>query len=159
MHLIVNSVKSWSWQYRPWLSKHFVPQSVHPPSVGCVTIHYCTLPSGWLDCRSACCSIWPWGPSARAVWDLWGRLPAQEEGEGHAGCKWQWMVKWIVNVRIVDMAIVNIRRSEFLCFPGSASDIMWYVHGLTKLCDQNVSHGKAQPERYWKWKGNSNYWW
>ena len=78
---------------KPWLSKYCVPHAAYTPSVGCVTIHYCTLPSGWLDCHSACCSLWPWGPSSRAVWDLWGRLPAQEEGEGLADCKWQWM-KW-----------------------------------------------------------------
>ena len=74
---------------KPWLSKYFVLHSTYTSSVSCVTIHYCTLPSGWLDFHSACCSIWPWGPSARVVWYLWGRLPAQEEGEGYADCTWQ----------------------------------------------------------------------
>ena len=78
-----------------------------PPTPLLLVVSQSTIvpfPSGWLDCRSACCSIWPWGPSARAVWDLWCRLPAQEEGEGHADCKWQWMVEWIVNVHMLDMA-------------------------------------------------------
>ena len=55
-------------------------------------------PLGRLDCCSDCCPLWPPEPSARAVQDLWGRLPAQDEGEGHAGCKWQWKVEWIVHV-------------------------------------------------------------
>ena len=64
----------------------------------CSCVCVCCSPSGRLDCCSACCSLWPSEPSARAVWNLWGRLPAQEEGEGHADCKWQWMVEWIVHV-------------------------------------------------------------
>ena len=55
-------------------------------------------PSEWQHCSSSCSLQWPQGPSARAVWDLWGRLPAQGEGEDHADCKWQWMVEWIVHV-------------------------------------------------------------
>ena len=54
--------------------------------------------SGWLDHCSGCCSLWPPEPSARTVRDFWGRPPAQEKGESHADCKWQWMVEWIVHV-------------------------------------------------------------
>ena len=42
------------------------------------TIPFAPSPSGGLDCTSGCSSQWPQAPSARAVWDLWGRLPAQE---------------------------------------------------------------------------------
>ena len=60
--------------------------------------------SGWLDCRSACIWLWTCETSSRAVWFLWSRLPAQEEGEGHADGKLEWMVEWIVSVHNLDMA-------------------------------------------------------
>ena len=60
--------------------------------------NFACSPSGQLDCCSACCLPWPPEPSARAVRELRGRHPAQEEGEGHADCKWQWMAEWIVHV-------------------------------------------------------------
>ena len=60
--------------------------------------NFACSPSGRLDCCSSCCFLWPQRPSSRVVRDLWGRLPAQEEGEGHADCKWQWMVERIVHV-------------------------------------------------------------
>ena len=60
--------------------------------------NFACSPSERLDCCPTCSSQWPPEPGARAVWNLWGRLLAQEEGEGHADCKWQWMVEWIVHV-------------------------------------------------------------
>ena len=167
MNLIVNNVKCWSLA----IDHDFLNTLCHtPPTPLLLVVSQSTIapsPSGWLDCRSACCSIWPWGPSARAVWDLWGRLPAQEEGEGHADCKWQWMVEWIVNVHKLDMAgFVCIRwkftrRSEFLCFPRQH---MRY-HAICAWSDGTLwtkpsyCHDKLQPDTYWKWKGNSNSWW
>ena len=118
---------------KPWPSKYCVPHSTHTSSVGCVTIHYCTLPSGWLDCRSACCSIWPWGPSARAVWHLWGRLPAQEEGEGLADCKWQWMKWQSVPVVYSSMCVWHTEWHDTMSFDVVVSGHYAYtknIHGI-----------------------------
>ena len=88
-----------------WFSRNFVLFGVFSYSLIYTTQHtfdvpflFAPSPSGWQHCSSACSSQRPQGPSARAVWDLCGRHSAQEEGEGHADCKWQWMVEWIVHV-------------------------------------------------------------
>ena len=74
--------------------------------------HFCILPSGWLDCSSACSSQWPQEGSPRAVWDLWGKHPAQEEGEDHAGYKWQLVNGWVLLPAIMDCIFINQRTAS-----------------------------------------------
>ena len=112
-------------------SSNIVCWSLCPTSyVVCVTIQFACSPSGWLDCSSACCSLWPPEPSARAVGVLWGRLPAQEEGEGHADCKWQWMVEWIVHVPNHHVWL----HSQDDCQPATVHEVAVNASGRSECC-------------------------
>ena len=95
---------------------------------------------GWLDCSFTCSSIWSQSPSARAVWDVWGRLPAQEEGEACADCKWQWMVEWIVPLPIIVAALAGRLSASHSAWSGSQCwvvvlCVLWHF----SCCDMDVS--------------------
>ena len=66
-----------------WFSRNFVilenyltPSSL-PHSTHLLNL-FAPSPSGWQHCSSSCRSQRPQGPTARAVWELWSRRPAQE---------------------------------------------------------------------------------
>ena len=72
------------------VSEFYQPHLLMDINFLCGLCHnFACSPSGWLDCCSACCFLWPPEPGARALRELRGRHPAQEEVEGHADCKWQ----------------------------------------------------------------------